>query len=67
MSGIGFTFRCEIAKSKQAQAALQVASFSWSIFLLTITLNQSALKNSDSYCKKFVFVPAVPCESTPSG
>ena len=41
-----FTFRCKIVKTKSARVALQIASFSWSLLLSTIALNQAA-------CKKF--------------
>ena len=53
ISGIGFILRCEIVKTKPARAALQIASFSWSILSSTIALSQSAPENSDSYCKNY--------------
>ena len=63
VSGISFIFPREIVKTKSAvRVALQIPSFSWSILSSTIALNQSALENSDSYCK-FPYR----CEMTQSG
>ena len=50
-SGIWFTFRCQIVKTKSVRVALRIALFSWFILASTKALNQSAHENLDSYCK----------------
>ena len=54
-NGIDFIFRFEIDKTKCARVAMQIASFSWSVLSLTITLNQSARVNSESFVKKQIY------------
>ena len=59
-----FIFRCKIVKTKSARVALQTASFSWSLLLSTIALNEAACKNSDSCIgnslRPWVWIPFKP-------